>query len=242
MKKLFYTCLLSIGAIAASAQCTPIPPSATGQFSPDVMPDIIKNTAYSEFTSFVIPPSINVAGTHTVDSILFLSVTNLPSGIVATFNQSDNKYNGNEIGCVQFSGTTSAATGTYTLVFNIRPWIDHNPTSPGDVTADQAGLVLDLVVKNPNAVDNIAKNISNINIAPNPFSKFAEIEFTAEKNEKITISTINMLGALMSKTTVDAKEGANSIKLERNNLPSGVYFVVFNNGHSTVSKKVIITE
>ena len=130
MKKLLLLLTLFTGLVSAvSAQvCTPDTSHFTaGAFAyPSSLPCITQSSTYSGTISIRIPDSVDAhlfdstypAGFYYVhiDSIALDSIVGLPSGISTTINPGSNVflYPG-QFGCVQVSGSTSAAIGNYTL-------------------------------------------------------------------------------------------------------------------------------
>ena len=116
-------------ALGASAQvCTPDSTHFTAgvYVYPPSLPCITQGTAYSGTVSIKIPDSIDAhlfvsalpANTYFlyVDSMRIDSITGAPSGIAVATNPADSVWlYGGQYGCAQFSGTTSAAVGSYPL-------------------------------------------------------------------------------------------------------------------------------
>ena len=130
MKKVFFLLsLVTMLAWGASAQvCTPDTSNfVAGTFAyPSSLPCINQNSSYSGTISFLIPDSLDAhlldstypSGFYYVhiDSIALDSIVGAPSGISIAINPANGTflYPG-QFGCVQVSGTTTAAVGNYTL-------------------------------------------------------------------------------------------------------------------------------
>lgn len=130
MKKIILLAVLfaALGSSAWAQVCTPDTSHfAAGAFaSPASLPCINQGSSYSATISIRIPDSVDAhlfdnsypAGFYYVhiDSIALDSVVGAPAGIAAAINPSSSVflYPG-QYGCVQLSGTTAAAVGSYTL-------------------------------------------------------------------------------------------------------------------------------
>ena len=86
-------------------------------------------------------------------------------------------------------------------------------------------------------VEEVAAN-NMISIAPNPNNGSFSINVAAAANEKVQVVITNMVGAVVSETTVDANK-ANNIAL---NQPAGVYFVTATTGSEKYTTKVVVTK
>jgi|GEM_PF-997301 len=129
MKKLLLLLTLFIGiAAGAFAQvCTPDSSNfPVGAFAnPASLPCITQNTPYSGTVTIRIPDSVDAhlmdasypAGLYFVhiDSVSLDSVTGAPSGLSAAINPGNTTLLPGSYGCVQISGSTSAASGSYPL-------------------------------------------------------------------------------------------------------------------------------
>jgi aminopeptidase N len=69
-------------------------------------------------------------------------------------------------------------------------------------------------------------------LSPNPAKEILNVQFKAEKAEKITFEIVNELGQIISKTSVNALTGDNSMTLDVRDLAKGFYVLKC----STVSK------
>ncbi|MCS6819408.1 MAG: T9SS type A sorting domain-containing protein [Chitinophagales bacterium] len=89
-------------------------------------------------------------------------------------------------------------------------------------------------------IANIAGSISGLNIAPNPVSNVAIVEFFADKNAVYTAKISNLIGKEVYRKNVEVKAGPNIINFNRNDLPGGVYFFTLTDGKGQVTKRFII--
>jgi len=130
MQKFYFLFIALFLATASQAQCVVDPhlavlDSTVGGYypAPQHLPHVVKDSFYSQTVqgkietgfqqSFTVPVLGAVTATITIDSVRLDSVLGLPAGI--TWTKSSNTLPGGGLGCILFSGTTSAPAGTYTL-------------------------------------------------------------------------------------------------------------------------------
>ena len=130
MQKFYFLFIALFLAMASQAQCVVDPTlavldSTVGGYypAPQHLPHVVKDSFYSQTVqgkietgfqqSFTVPVLGAVTATITIDSVRLDSVLGLPAGI--TWTKSSNTLPGGGLGCILFSGTTSAPAGTYTL-------------------------------------------------------------------------------------------------------------------------------
>lgn len=143
------TFFVTVLSSAVMAQCTINTGNITNGFTPDSLPCITQGLVYGQAVQVKVPTS-QAAGPFsvTIDSVLLLSVTGLPAGITVSGVPANGIIHGGGNGCLWYSGTTSAATGTYQLTFNVRVWTDFMGTSVGpmDTTLTDFGYTFSLNV------------------------------------------------------------------------------------------------
>ena len=131
MNKILLLLTLSLGLTSvASAQsvCTPDSSNFTAgvYVYPPSLPCITQSSSYGANVNIRIPDSVDAAlfdtmlPPHTyylyVDSVQIDSVTGAPAGISTASNPSNTQWiYANQYGCIQFLGSTSAASGNYPL-------------------------------------------------------------------------------------------------------------------------------
>lgn len=75
---------------------------------------------------------------------------------------------------------------------------------------------------------------------PNPFSGSTQINYHTVKEEPITFSVYNMLGALVYQQNYHSSVGNNSITFTADGLSSGIYTYAISNGKHTYMRKMLI--
>jgi len=82
----------------------------------------------------------------------------------------------------------------------------------------------------------LSKNISSLNLFPNPSSGLVKIEYSGNKNENKNIEIFDMLGKLVYTNTFNS----NSFNIELSSLPKGVYTFRLKDREQTHHKKLIL--
>ncbi len=270
MKKIFTSlCYTAAIASASFAQvCTPDQNTPAGSFSPtyDLFTCVTPNQQYSGTISIKIPAAVTsppAPANADIDSIEFVSIGNLPCGLTATLNRVSKRYSKNELGCIQISGKTTDVAGQYKLDIQMLAWLTGSSSSVGPVSTDLAALSYYVRVKDaqgncpivntadpgntaatscPLGLTETAKTLKGIRVQPNPMNQFAKLSFESEKSGIFTINTIDMIGKIVSTTSVNVIAGLNTITMERADLPQGVYFINITNGKETATQKFIIAD
>ena len=77
---------------------------------------------------------------------------------------------------------------------------------------------------------------------PNPTISKSFINITVGVSTEVKLSIINSLGAIVSSKMVELTVGKNTLVLENENLPTGLYFVTISKGNQTITKKITISK
>lgn len=227
-----------------------------------------KGVAYDYSIQFTMFEVFNYLGTQDVDSIEFTSLNNLPCGLCWGVNQTDKRYNAGQDGCLRIQGTTNDNAGQYELNLALKAWINNGPqpiTVPASLTK-QAGIRIFLRVKNAGGtcapldtaqsatyqtanaancsvgINELASEVSGLQIMPNPMNNVATVNFMAEKAAVYTLTVSDMTGKAVSVKQVEVNAGGNTTTIERNNLPAGVYLLMINDGKTNVTRRFTVTD
>lgn len=87
---------------------------------------------------------------------------------------------------------------------------------------------------------NLFSKVSDI--YPNPTSSKSFINITVGVSTEVKLSIINSLGAVVSNKMVELALGKNTLVLENDNLPTGLYFVTISKGNQTITKKITVSK
>lgn len=86
-----------------------------------------------------------------------------------------------------------------------------------------------------------AQSVSNVQAYPNPFVKDVNIHFDLNQDDTVTLKVFNLIGknvgVLYSGEAL--KKDAYNVIFNGDSLSNGVYFLKFENGDSSISKKLI---
>ncbi len=259
-------------ACGTSIPCIPLGGPPSGGFgSQDSTPCIVQGVPYSKAVQFTMFASFQFAGSQTVDSIEFLSIDNLPCGLCWSVDQEDKRYSANEDGCLNFTGTTNDTIGQYKLAVSVKAWINNvatGQTIPANVF-DQTGVKILLRVKSSTGacvpadtsaaaeLTNVYANTANCNglginetsrpfygvtMVPNPMNSNGTLSFMSETTGTYSVRVSNAIGSVVSYKEIDAKQGVNTVTIERNSLPNGVYFISLSDGKNVTTHRFSITE
>jgi hypothetical protein len=274
MKKIFTFLSLSlIVSLSSNAQlcaggpsnCTPdaSTPAATFKPTPANLPCVIQNTPYSQTVSFKIPAHVDVPQSADIDSVQFVSFSNLPCGLCVSFNKASKKYYANEVGCFTVSGTSADAVGQYTADIQMYAWLVGSAGSQGPLSTELANLLFYTRVAassascpalNPNdpgltastscpvGIKEIAKTIHAVTVVPNPMHSSSSLNFESDNAGVYNINIVDVLGKTVASKEAKVIAGMNQINIDRNNLNEGVYFVQITNGKSTTTAKFVIAD
>jgi hypothetical protein len=91
-------------------------------------------------------------------------------------------------------------------------------------------------------INDVASNINSLSVVPNPFNNKAVVSFYSDKAGVMTERLTNMLGSEVLRKSIEVRMGENSSMIEKNNLPTGVYFYSLSDGKSVATKRVVISE
>ncbi len=80
---------------------------------------------------------------------------------------------------------------------------------------------------------------ADIFLFPNPVENILNAEFYSPNTEKIEIQLFNTSGTLVFRNTEMVMRGKNSLKINVENLPAGVYFLNTSFGNKTQTKKIV---
>jgi hypothetical protein len=267
---LFTTSVYSQACAGGSgpSACSPTGGPSTGGFEdPNTTQCAIQGVAYNYSIQFTMFSVFNYLGTQSVDSIQFTSIDNLPCGLCWAVDQTDKTYTANEDGCINIRGTTSDAAGQYKLALALKAWINGNPTGlPVPATlVDQTGIKLLLRVKTPagtcvtadtssgannlqasiscpTGVNDIDRNVSSVNMFPNPMTANSTLSFVSQKSGPYTIKVSDISGKLVSSFGIEAQYGINAVDIERKDLATGVYLLAITDGKSAHTIRFNIAE
>ena len=258
LKNVFAIVLLTlIGGTAAFGQaaCTPDGSITSPGIYPDPLPDGCVGSAYSEKVDFVFPSDttvdVPIIGPVTVpfDSFVVSAVLNIPAGLSyecdmapsCTYITSPPALTR---GCVQISGTPTAATLPTDSVEVIgEAWVTIVGTPQSFVDTLRIGLL----IENCTSTDDALRALLDLNVYPNPVNASSVVEFNLVEAADAKVSVVDLYGREVSSLLdVTNKIGRYQINLNEHteNMAPGVYFVKvsLNGGAHIFTEKVILTK
>ncbi len=93
-------------------------------------------------------------------------------------------------------------------------------------------------------INEVTNSISNYSLYPNPTTTILNLNFNSTENENVEIKIVNTLGSLLKHETIEAcKIGFNSISMNIEELPTGLYFTqILVEGNVTETKRFVVAK
>lgn len=231
--------------------------------SPDVIPCVVDNAPYNQTLQVRCPAvydSVINFGittyplTVTIDSMELDSVINLPAGL--TWAKYPNRLNGGQIGCITFSGTTTAAPGYYHLGWYGTAWT-HAPiigqkTVTGNLNRySYVNYYLNVIAAagdscipyNPYATNGISElnPILNtmISVSPNPSNGVFTLRINAGSRVTGQVEIIDVTGRNVYAQDVDLI-GLQNISVDLSKCAKGIYTVLLKTANGNAAKRISI--
>jgi len=88
--------------------------------------------------------------------------------------------------------------------------------------------------------ENALASVNNSVVYPNPAAGNAFVSLNLKENSKVDVKVMNLVGALVKSTSVDATAGDNTVSVDLSGLASGVYMVNVRVGEASSTKKIIV--
>lgn len=216
----------------------------------------VSDTIYfKNFSTFVvggIPVTIN---SLKIDSLY------IPAGLTWRTSNANNTFTTGENGVILVEGVTNVHPGIYKLRIIVDVNTSLGPFSNADAEAlaslryhvriTAPGLPCpDIDRRDSNSVyspyatgvgvNEVAANISGLSVNPNPFSGTANVVFASEVEGVYTMKMTNLVGAVVSSKEVNVTTGTNELSINSNGMSAGLYLLSLSNGHSSITRKVVI--
>ncbi len=225
--------LFFAGLNFSQAQCVPnsaVP--GVGFFTADLdslLDTAVLNMPYTEVITVIAPSSWAVGppiGSVAVDSVLVVSVTDQPAGIIITTNPSPMLLAAGDTGCIQFSGTPTdpADQGENVLTVKFRAWGFGIPYNE-DVTD------FSIYLKDPTNLVSVSQGQTTASFYPNPVG--SNISFRLN-SELLKFELISVLG----ETVLSVENPSDSYSVD--NIPSGLYLIRLENAEGTTEDRLIV--
>lgn len=107
--------------------------------------------------------------------------------------------------------------------------------------------VLTFTIKYNNALATSVRSHASLftsvsDVYPNPSASKAQIVVNSAVTNNAAVSITNALGSVVSTKNIELATGRNTISLDSENLPSGIYFATISSNNSKVVKKFTINK
>ena len=89
------------------------------------------------------------------------------------------------------------------------------------------------------SVEDIAGNMLDVNVYPNPASYFITMQMQLDKAENISYKIFNIYGQLVEDKNLKKQFGSFSHTIDFSSYVNGFYLLQINYGNNVVSKKII---
>lgn len=91
-------------------------------------------------------------------------------------------------------------------------------------------------------VNSIANSADAFDVYPNPASNDVNVKIVSNNALTSTIKVLNNLGQVVITKNVSLNAGSNTVNIDTKQLASGIYYVNYDSGNGTVTKKLTITK
>jgi hypothetical protein len=91
-------------------------------------------------------------------------------------------------------------------------------------------------------LNNKSNALNEFDVYPNPAANDVNVKITAANAQNSTIKVLNNLGQVVITKNVSVSAGSNIINIDTKNLANGIYYVNYDSGNGTVTKKLTITK
>jgi len=92
----------------------------------------------------------------------------------------------------------------------------------------------------PNGVTNVNSNKSEISIFPNPAANYANVAYQSPTSGSVTISVINLSGAVVAEMEYKKVRGANEFPIQVSKMAAGMYYVRIADDQGTAVRKLFV--
>jgi hypothetical protein len=270
MKKIYVllaAVLCGIQMIFAGANCT-IDSTNTAFFNPrpDSLPCVERNFPYSQVLQIKVPTSVDLATFGlgfsfilSVDSVVFDSITGLPSGLSYSMNPPGGHLYGGNHACAVLFGTTSDPTGNYPLIFHGTITLHGTPYPPifdGDTTIDLETIQsrpqnpfrasVDVINQGDacrpvqSGINDFSADLNSlIQIYPNPGNGIFELRLNAGRRIKGEVVVVDITGQKVYSQMIDAV-GLYTTGINLLQFAKGLYTLQIRTAEGFASKNISI--
>ena len=244
---LLFSVIMLMCAGYSYAQCIPDTTSIPG-ISPDsatgLSPGYI-NQPYSQVLQVRVPTDTTVEITPgfpvtvSIVSIQVMSFSGLPPGLAYTCNPSNCTFPGGSNGCVEISGTPTAA-GVYplTAIVTTSATLFGQPILQTDTLTYYV-----ITVSGTSGVSEYnTQGFALSQNSPNPFSDATTITYHSPLPTEIEFRIFNMIGKEVHSRIINADAGNNTLRLDSRDFAPGMYMYSITLAGKTLSHRMVVTK
>ena len=268
MKKIYLFFALIATALSMNAQCTIIPalqntPGISP--SPSHLPCAVDSAPFDQTIQVQCPTTFDTLVnlgittfplTLTVDSMELDSVINIPAGL--TWSRNPARLAGGQNGCLEFTGTTTAAPGVYHLTWYGTAWV--TPQAGGGAIPGGAGqrvvtgslnrygfveyyITLIANANSPCATTGISIIDPTLNaelsVFPNPSNGVFAVKLNAGSRVSGVLNVLDVTGRTVFAQDVDLI-GAQNVSVDLGHCAKGLYTVLLHTAKGNAAKTISI--
>lgn len=149
-----------------------------------------------------------------------VTVTGLPEGIEFTIDESAKM--------VSISGVAKDEPGAYTFTVE---------SIGNDKVASKSGTIV-IIPDNETGVNN--ESSASILVAPNPMSEFTQVVVPSHSGEEVFWQLSGLSGCIFGQGNILSAEDNNTIEIQRNDLPAGMYILHIVAGNERFNVKIVV--
>jgi hypothetical protein len=259
----FFNFSLTVGPAPVCIPDSAQQPRAGISPSPNVIPCVVDSAPYFQtiqvrcptvFDSVVNLGITTYPLTVTIDSMQLDSVINLPAGI--TWARYPARLNGGQIGCLTFSGTTTAAPGYYHLGWYGTAWVHATGVGARTVVGslnrysyvnyylNVIGAAGDTCIPyNPyaNTGINTLSSVLNteLDVYPNPSNGAFTLKLNAGSRVHGQVEVIDVTGRVVFSQDIDLI-GQENISIDLSKCSKGIYTVLLKTANGNAARRISI--
>ena len=268
MKKIYLFFALIVAASTMNAQCTINAGQQTTPGispSPSHLPCVVDSAPFDQTIQVQCPTTFDTIAnlvlttvplTFTVDSIELDSVINIPIGL--TWSRNPARLPGGQNGCLEFTGTTTAAPGVYHLTWYGTAWV--TPQAGGGAIPGGAGQRMVTGSLNKYGfVDYYLTVIANsgsscpttgistidptlnaeLSVYPNPSNGVFAVKLNAGSRVSGVLNVLDVTGRTVFAQDVDLI-GTQNVGVDLGHCAKGIYTVLLHTANGNAAKTISI--
>jgi hypothetical protein len=174
-----------------------------------------------------------------IDHILLTGVTGLTSIPASdpfhfTCNPIDCSFKADSLGCVRIQGTPTTE-GFYPLTITAKVFINIILFQPVEFSGYH------IEVSSTQGIQGISHDKFDVSQnLPNPVNSKTQININLPKPSEIKLKIANVIGNTISNTTINGRQGINTIWIDASEYSPGIYFYSVSDEENSITKRMIV--